>query len=358
MTSHAEWTAKAQAEIDNKTKPVGSLGRLEQWSVRLMALQQTLKPIINNGHVLLFAADHGIADDGVSQFPKVVTREMLRNLSSGGAAINAICNANALKLSVIDVGVDTDETFTGIHVAKDIAPHGTNSSLRGPAMTDAQLDAALSAGIEYANAAIDSGAQAIAIGELGIGNTAVAAILLAAVSGKSAAQVTGKGTGVEGERYDHKVKVVEQVLEKHNDVIKSREWREMFKCLGGLEIAAMAGAAVAVARSPKKPALLVDGYISMVAFLFAIHLFPAEKELLGHCAFLSHASAESGTRIAITEIEKALGVSEGGMTPMLDIGFRLGEGTGAALVFPILKAAGHIASDMNTFAGADVSGSN
>ncbi|KAI9328616.1 nicotinate-nucleotide--dimethylbenzimidazole phosphoribosyltransferase [Obelidium mucronatum] len=358
MEDYPTWVAKAQAEIDNKTKPPGSLGRLEEWSVRLMALQRTLKPTVSSGRILLFAADHGIADDGVSQFPKVVTREMLRNLGSGGAAINAICNSNGLDLSVIDVGVDTEETFPGVFVDKVFAPHGSLSSLTHEcALSKEQLDAALETGIKFANDAIRGGVDVIGIGELGIGNTAVAAILLSAASGKSAAQVTGKGTGVEGERYTHKISIVDSVVTKNKEVIDAGDWREIFCHIGGLEIASMVGASIAVARS-QKTALIVDGFISMVAFLYAAKLFPEDTHLLAQCAFFSHTSAESGTQIAIETIEDALHMTQGTLKPMLDIGFRLGEGTGAALAYPILKAAAHVASDMNTFAGAGVSGSN
>ncbi|KAJ3288524.1 hypothetical protein HDU76_007664 [Blyttiomyces sp. JEL0837] len=369
MTSTApietdEWLTKGQSEIDNKTKPPGSLGLLEQWSVRLIALQQTLKPVINKGTICLFAADHGLADEDVSQYPKVVTREMLRNLSTGGAAINALCNAtqSALTLTITDVGVDTDETFPNILVAKQHSPHGTASSLKTSAMTTDQLQSAIETGKSTANTAIATGSQVIGIGELGIGNTAVASCLLLAclksAEGNGEGEVvTGTGTGVEGERLAHKVKVVEEVVERHWSVVESGDWIEVMRVMGGLEIAAMAGAALAVAKSPSHTALLVDGFISSVAFLMALKMYPEYKTEFKKCGFLAHKSDEKGAVVVQRLIEKELGLKEGERKPVLDLGFRLGEGTGAALAFPILKAAAHVASDMNTFAGAGVSGS-
>ncbi|TPX47182.1 nicotinate-nucleotide---dimethylbenzimidazole phosphoribosyltransferase [Chytriomyces confervae] len=313
QTLDDEWLSKAQAEIDAKTKPLGSLGLLEAASVRLVVLQRTLKPRVRDGAIALFAADHGLADDG-------------------GAAINVICAANNLVLRVIDVGVDTDETFTNVLVDKVLSPNGTLSSFtQDAAMTPDQLDAAIEAGRKQASIMLLD-ADAFGIGELGIGNTAVASILLAAASGNSAAEVTGKGTGVEGERYTHKVSIVSQVLEKHADIIAKNDWKLTLQTLGGLEISAMVGACVETARTPGK-ALMIDGFISTVAFLYALKMYPNEVRAL---------------------VEGAASIGK----PLLDLGLRLGEGTGAALAFPLLKAAAHVATDMNTFAGAGVSESN
>ncbi|KAJ3382500.1 hypothetical protein HDU84_004250 [Entophlyctis sp. JEL0112] len=378
--SYPQWIANAQAEIDSKTKPPGSLGRLEDWAVRVAALRRSLKPRfasplipsltggrtlmscrVRLGRLILFAADHGLADDNVSNYPKVVTREMLRNLSSGGAAINAMCNATPnLSICVVDVGVDTSETFPNVHVRKTFAPHGTLSSLTGErAMTEEQFESAFAAGMDFANSALSEEVDALALGELGIGNTAVASILLAAVSGRPADQVTGKGTGVDGDKLKHKVDVVNSVLVKHQAVISSKNWKSIFCAVGGLEIAAICGAAIATARCSKKPALLVDGFITTVAFLMAVKLFPEDAEQLYECVFFAHNSAEHAAKIAIDEVKAAFGPEltaiGPSISPMLDLGLRLGEGTGAALGFSLLKAAAHIMSDMNTFAGAGVS---
>ncbi|KAI8619856.1 nicotinate-nucleotide-dimethylbenzimidazole phosphoribosyltransferase-like protein [Chytriomyces sp. MP71] len=354
------WLIKAAAEMAAKTKPLSSLGALEHASLRLILLQRCLKPRLVSATVCLFAADHGIADSPVSHFPKVVTREMLRNLSTGGAAINAICNAHNLSLRITDVGVDTPEVFNGIITDKELSPNGTRSSLTSDsAMSNQQLDAAFQAGFTAAREVFSSSSDvsAIGIGELGIGNTAVASILLAAATGKSAEEVTGKGTGVEGDRYSLKVSIVAQVLEKHNHVIASSDWKLILQTMGGLEIAAMTATAVAVSRTPGK-VLLVDGFISTVAFLYALLAFPDDARNLSRCAFLSHISAEQATQIAMEAVHKITDAFEGLAPlgrPLLDLGMRLGEGTGAALAFPILRAAAHIASDMNTFAGAGVS---
>ncbi|KAI9208312.1 nicotinate-nucleotide--dimethylbenzimidazole phosphoribosyltransferase [Polychytrium aggregatum] len=348
----AEWLAKARTEIDSKTKPPGSLGRLEEVAIRLCVLQQTLSPSVEKGKILLFAADHGLADEGVSQYPKIVTQEMLRNLANGGAAINAFCNANGLGLEVIDVGVDTALVFEGITRQKDASPHGTQSSLQGLAMTQEQFDNAVQAGYDAVDRAIREGHQAIGIGELGIGNTATAAALLAAESGLAGSRVTGRGTGVDDQGLERKTKIVDGVVEKHQDLIRTGDWTQIFRALGGLEIVAMAAAARRAALN--RLVLIVDGFISMAAFLYALKVYPEDRAAFYRSAFFSHQSSEQGVVVAMERIDQLLGES-GRSAPLLNLGFRLGEGTGAAVAFPLLRAAAHMASDMATFASAGVS---
>jgi nicotinate-nucleotide--dimethylbenzimidazole phosphoribosyltransferase len=189
--------------------------------------------------MLLFAADHGLADHGVSQYPKVVTREMLRNLSTGGAAINAICNSSGMDLSIFDVGVDTTETFPNIQASKVESPNGTTSSLsHKAAMTEKQFQEAFETGrISAESAILEQKVNTIGIGELGIGNTAVSSILLAAVSGRSAQEVTGAGTGVFNQKYENKVEIVSKVVEAHIATIQSKNYRNILLEMGGLEIA-------------------------------------------------------------------------------------------------------------------------
>ncbi|KAJ3415416.1 hypothetical protein HDV05_005010 [Chytridiales sp. JEL 0842] len=357
LEAETTWTPKAQVEIDSKTKPPGSLGLLEDWSRRLIILQRTLKPRIETGKILVFAADHGLADEGVSQYPKAVTREMLKNMASGGAAINALVNSTpGLSILLTDVGVDTDSTYITVPTFKTNSPHGSSSALRGDAMTPTQLSEALCAGFETAWTVLETEhVQALGIGELGISNTAVSSCLLAAVNGLGAREVTGAGTGVVGAKWEAKVKVVEGVLKKHEDIVERREWKEVLRCMGGLEIAAMTGAYIAASRHPSHPSILVDGFISTIAFLMALKCFPSDVPALRRAAFLAHTSSETGMKVAVKEVEKAMGVVEGTRRPVFELGMRLGEGTGAALAFSVLKSAAHVASDMNTFAGAGVS---
>ncbi|KAJ3104640.1 hypothetical protein HDU97_009031 [Phlyctochytrium planicorne] len=366
-TGDKTWAEAAQEAIDNKTKPPHSLGFLENWSVQLMILQQTLSPKIEKGCILLFAADHGVADEDVSQYPKAVTAEMLRNLSNGGAAINAICNSNGLDLIVTDVGVDTAEVFKGIEVVK--ACKGSRSILDvSGAMTPSDLSSAINAGDVVAQNAISKMGYknvAIGLGELGIANTTIAAtLLLAAIQYRGrngiARQVAGKGTGITDERLEKKIDVIQRAVDLHRDACMAidspaERWEEVMRRLGGLEIAAMASAARHAAI--RRCAVIVDGFISSVSFLMALLMFPEDATFLHQAAFFSHQSMEKGANMVFREIENVLGVTEGSIKPALSMDLRLGEGTGAALAFPILKAAAHVASDMQTFSQAAVSGS-
>ncbi|KAJ3130204.1 hypothetical protein HK098_005451 [Nowakowskiella sp. JEL0407] len=369
--------------IDFKTKPPGALGDLEFWATKLIFLQQTYAPKIESGRILLFAADHGIADEDVSQYPKVVTREMLRNLSSGGAAINAYCNAGSLSLEVMDVGVDTTETFANIIHSK-ASPTGTKSSLSNSAMTLSEYESALTTGrdavnryIAFQNESLSSYLVAIGIGELGIGNTATGSILLLAHIQQSdpeysAELITGRGTGISDERLVHKADVISRVTAFHKDAVSSskpgaEKYKEIMVRMGGLEVVAMMGAIHECAL--KKIPVLVDGFISQVACLYALLVFDDDRELLRNSIFVSHKSAEKAGTVVLQEIEKEMKKVESlvqsnvdgreiwKVKPVLDLGMRLGEGTGAALAFSLLKAAAHMASDMATFASAGVSGS-
>ncbi|KAJ1565727.1 hypothetical protein HK096_011161 [Nowakowskiella sp. JEL0078] len=364
---------EAWAAIDNKTKPLGSLGLLENWAVKLIVLQNTFSPNyylcivfprIDSGHILVFAADHGLADEDVSQYPKVVTREMLRNLSAGGAAINAFCNAGGLSIEVVDVGVDTTETFPNITHNK-VSSNGTVSSLRGEAMTHEQFIDAINVGRQAISRFASAGAPvAVGIGELGIGNTTTASCLLFADlfyddENADASSITGAGTGVSGDRLAHKTDVVRKVVERHANIIKHGDWKEVLRVMGGLEIVAMVGAIHEAAL--RRISVLVDGFISQSAFLYALKVFTSDKELLFRSVFLAHSSAEKGGKLMVKKIKVALkGESNDergywSTSPALDLGLRLGEGTGAALAFSLLKAASHMAADMASFESAGVS---
>jgi nicotinate-nucleotide--dimethylbenzimidazole phosphoribosyltransferase len=330
------WEA-AWAAMDAKVKPPRSLGRLESWAVQLAVLQGTLQPRIGRGRLLVFAADHGIVDEGVSAYPRSVTAEMMRTFSSGGAAITVLARSLGLEVEVIDVGVDADlGALDGVTAAK--VRRGSTSFVRGPALQETEVEAAWEVGREAVRRARADGVDALGLGEMGIGNTTVAAALLAALVAAPAAEVAGRGTGVDDEGLQRKRDVIEAALERHRAVLGDP--RRCLSALGGLEIVSLAGAATEAARL--RMAAVVDGFISTVAALVAVRIEPAVRPAL----FFAHRSTERGHGLALQALEAE---------PLLDLGMRLGEGTGAALALPILRAAADLLRDMATFEEAGVS---
>lgn len=329
------WTEKAQNEMDQKVKPPGSLGRLESLAIRIATYLETLEPRVERGRVLIFAADHGVSREGVSAYPREVTAQMVKTFSSGGAAITVLSRTLGLEVEVIDVGVDADlPEMPGVVSAK--VRRSSRNFLEEPAMTSQELEAALEAG----RAAVEraAGADAIALGEMGIGNTTAAAALLSALTGAPPEETVGRGTGVDDERLAHKRAVVAKALRLHEQALTDP--RRALAAVGGLEIAALAGAALEAAR--RRKLVLVDGFISTVSALAATRLDPAIRPAL----FFAHRSAEAGHGRALNALDAE---------PLIDLGMRLGEGTGSALAFPILKAAAAILREMATFSQAGVS---
>src|SRR5580704_119870 len=327
--------AAAQRAIDEKTKPLGSLGELETWAVRLACIQNTLTPRIDRARILVFGADHGVAAEGVSAYPPQVTPEMMRNFARGGAAINVLAKANGLEVEVIDVGVNADlSSLDGIVHAS--VRRGSRNMLHEPAMTADECTAAMNAGREAVRRAASEGVQAVGLGEMGIGNTTAAAALLSGLTGAPASETVGRGTGVDDERLAHKRDVVAQAVAKH----ASDNPKATLAALGGLELAAIAGAAL---EAPAHGMIVVaDGFISTVATLAAVRIDPNIRTNL----FWAHRSAEQGHGVALDAL---------GAIPMLDLKCRLGEGTGAALAIPLLRSAAAVLTEMATFASASVS---
>jgi len=347
-------TIVAQHAIDAKTKPLGALGRLETIAIRLALLQQSLAPRAESARICVFAADHGVTEEGVSAYPRAVTGEMMRNFDRGGAAINVIAAAHGIAVEVIDVGVDADlaglRTITHASVRR-----GTRNLAREAAMSSTELDDALRVGIEAAQRAARDGVQLLGLGEMGIGNTTSAAALLSLLSGKDSAATVGRGTGIDDDGLAHKRAVVDRTVALH---CGSRlPTREALRRVGGLEIAAMTGAALEGARLGL--AIVVDGFISSVAVLAALHIArddsPERASQLASALFFAHRSAERGHGLALEECAAFIGCDA---TPILDLGMRLGEGTGAALAIPVLRAAAAVMRDMATFASAGVSSSS
>lgn len=343
---------QARRAIDAKTKPLGALGRLEDAAVRLAVLQQTLTPRVASARVCVFGADHGVADEGVSAYPRAVTGEMMRNFGRGGAAINVIARSADVEVEVIDVGVDADlKDVPGIR--HESVRRGSRNFAQEPALSTSELAAAMRVGDGAARRAHAAGVTALGLGEMGIANTTSAAALLAALTGAAADVCVGRGTGVDDAGLARKVAVVTRAIDRHSQSIAASP-REALACVGGLEIAAIAGAALAA--SELGLAVIADGFISTVAVLAALHMArhdsPERAQRLGASLFFAHRSAERGHAFALEQCGTFDGVDA---SPLVDLGLRLGEGTGAALAMPLLRAAASVMREMATFESAGVS---
>lgn len=315
------------------TKPPGSLGRLEVLGARLAAVQGTVRPQLGGGAVAVFAADHGVTAAGVSAYPRSVTAGMVKNFLAGGAAINALARSAGAALLVVDVGVDAD---FGPHPQlwqRKIA-RGTRNLLSGPAMTPAETEAACRVGVEAAQFLSAQGGTLLAGGEMGIGNSTAAAALTAFFTGRTALEVTGRGTGVDDVGLARKRRVVEQALLKHRHAATPLG---ALAALGGLEIAALTGFYLGAATT--KTPVVLDGFIATAAALVAAALSPHARDYL----FASHLSQEPGHRLQLGQL---------GLEPLFDLELRLGEGTGAVLAFGVLRGAAAALTEMATFAEA------
>ena len=327
--------AAARERQAQLTKPPGSLGRLEELGVTLAAMQGTQHPTLDKIWISVFAADHGVVAEGISAFPQVVTGEMVRNFARGGAAISVLAGLWNARLEVVNVGtVQPLENLPGVLDAR-VAP-GTANFVHHDAMTATQRDEALAAGRDAAERAVINGARLFIGGEMGIGNTTSAAAIACALLGLPAAQLAGPGTGLDAAGVAHKALVIERALARH----RGDQPLEVLQRLGGFEIAALTGAYLRCGQLGV-PAL-VDGFITTAAALVALRMQPALAAWLFH----AHRSAEPGHR----RLQEALAAD-----PLLDLGMRLGEGSGAAVAAPILRAAAALHASMATFAEAGVS---
>ncbi|THF63155.1 nicotinate-nucleotide--dimethylbenzimidazole phosphoribosyltransferase [Pseudothauera nasutitermitis] len=325
-----------QRKIDQKTKPPGALGRLEALAAQIGLIQGTLAPALRQPHVCVFAGDHGAARAGVSAFPQEVTWQMVENFLAGGAAINVFCRQGGLGITVVDAGVNHDfGRRPGLLDAK-LGP-GTANYLEQPAMTPDSVRAALQRGRELAHALAANGCNCVGFGEMGIGNTAAAALLTHCLAGAELATVTGRGTGLDDAGLARKLALLERA------VARGGQPRDPFAALaeyGGFEIAMMAGAMLGAAE--RRMVLLIDGFIVTAALLAARAIAPA---ILPYCVF-AHRSQEPGHRLQLTHL---------GVEALMDLDLRLGEGTGAALAFPLVQAAVNFLDEMASFASAGVS---
>lgn len=330
--------AATQVRLDRKTKPLGSLGRLEAFACRLVAISGQQLPDLSKKVIFTFAADHGITAEGVSLYPKEVTAQMVFNLLGGGAGVNVLARHAGAEVRVVDVGVDHDfGDCPGLLHCK--VARGSANFAKGPAMTRDQMLAALRVGIELADQCRAEGVGLVGTGEMGIGNTSPSSAIIAAFSGLAVAQVTHHGTGIDDQALALKVAAISQGLAINrpdpNDPL------DVLQKVGGLEIAAITGLLLGCAAN--RIPVVVDGFISTAGALIAAELHPHLRDYL----FAAHQSVEVGHRFMLERI---------GVEPILDLGLRLGEGTGAALSMPLIEAGAKILAEMATFEQAGVTG--
>ncbi len=321
---------------DDLTKPQGALGRLETLGIQLAWVAGTMRPADPDAFLLTFGGDHGIAKHGVSAFPPEVTPQMVANMAAGGAAINALCRAHRISHQVIDAGVAVPCPYPGV-LDRNVV-RGTGDPLAGPAMTREQAEASIQAGIDVVNALPERPFALLGLGEMGIANSAIAALLVSVLAGIAPEEAVGPGTGVHGEALSRKLDVIRRVLALHQP--DPQDPIGALAAVGGAEFGAMAGAMLAGAS--RGWVVIVDGYIAGAAACVALALNPKLKSFL----VWSHRSAEPGARRLLEQL---------GIEPVLDFGLRLGEGTGAALAVPMLRSACAIMREMATFSGAGVS---
>ncbi|MBZ2209633.1 nicotinate-nucleotide--dimethylbenzimidazole phosphoribosyltransferase [Massilia soli] len=319
--------------INNKTKPLGSLGTLERLALQLGMIQQSVDVRLVRPAILVFAADHGIVAEGVSAYPQSVTWQMVENFLAGGAAINVFARQNGCALQIVDAGVNHDFGTRATLIDRKVAM-GTHNFAQGQAMTEAECLRAIGHGIELIDG-LDG--NVVGFGEMGIGNTTAAAALMHKMTGIAVADCVGAGTGLPPEGIAHKASVIEAAVARHAEV---REPLDILATFGGFEIAMIAGAMLRAAE--RRMVILVDGFIVTSALLVAARLHPA---VLDYCVF-SHCSNERGHQRMLEHLNA---------TPLLHLGLRLGEGTGCALALPLLASAAAFLQEMATFDSAQVS---
>jgi len=329
---------KARARVDLLTKPLGSLGRMEDLAVQLAGIHGDLFPVDTAKRVVVMAADHGVTEEGISAYPSEVTAQMVANFTAGGAAINALGRQGKVEIEVVDMGVKVDTGLPG--VKKIRIKSGTDNFRRQAAMTRSEALQALLAGFECAEEAAAAGIKVLATGEMGIGNTTASSALMAALTGYDVSLVVGRGTGLDDQKLRHKQQVVEEALAMHNiNEGKVDPFAALCK-VGGLEIAALAGLIIGAAA--KRIPVVIDGFISSTAALVAVKICPEAFSYL----IPSHLSAESGHALLMDYLN---------LKPYINMGMRLGEGTGAVLAMHLVEAAARVTNEMATFEDAGVS---
>jgi nicotinate-nucleotide--dimethylbenzimidazole phosphoribosyltransferase len=327
----------ARARQDTLTKPAGSLGRLEELSIQIAGICGNARPQIKNKAIVVMVADHGVVEEGTSAYPQEVTSQMVLNFIRGGAAINVLSQQVGARVVVVDIGIAGKPlSFNGI-VHHKVAS-GTRNMCRGPAMTIEEASEAIAAGIEIVKCEIDKGLDIVGTGEMGIGNTTASSAICSVFTGKTPAEVTGRGTGLDDKQLQHKIEVINKALNLNRP--EADKPLDVLAKVGGLEIGGLAG--VMLGAAANRVPVIIDGFISGAAALIATGLCPQVKDYL----IAAHLSVEPGHKIMMEYL---------GLKPLLDLDLRLGEGTGAALGISLAEAACRTLNEMATFAEAGVS---
>lgn len=332
-----EWSGIAQKHLDNLTKPLGSLGRLEEFAGRLVAITENKNPLLDKKVVFTFAGDHGVTEEGVSAFPKAVTRQMVLNFIRGGAGINVLARHAGAEVVVVDIGVDHDfEEVKGLLSMKVVK--GTKNFTKGPAMTREEAVRCIEVGITVAEGYVKKGYKIFGTGEMGIGNTTPSSAIAAVLTASPVVEVTGKGTGISDESLKRKIQVIEKGISVNrpdpNDPL------DVLAKIGGAEIGGIAGLVLGAAAN--RIPVVIDGFISTAGALVAYCIEPKTRDYM----FAAHQSIERGHTAMLNKM---------GLRPILDLDLRLGEGTGAALAMLLIEGGLKIYKEMATFGEAGVS---
>ena len=328
----------AQAKIDSKTKPIGSLGKIEDLAVKLCLIQRTLDPIVQRKFMFVFAADHGVVEEGVSAYPAEVTPQMVQNFLQGGAAINVFCRHHGIDMKVVDMGVNADFQEHPLLIDLKVRK-GTRNFASERAMTKQEAVQALKNGmIAFLNEYESKGIDTVGLGDMGIGNTTSSSAIISVVTGLSPELAAGRGTGIDNDTLKHKAHVIQKAIYFHNP--DPTDGLDILLKIGGLEIGGIAGAILAAAS--KRVTIVLDGLISTAGALIAALVNPHVKDYL----IAGHRSVEPAHQAALSYLE---------LEPVLDLKMRLGEGTGAALAIGILEVAAKIMTEMASFEEAGVS---
>jgi nicotinate-nucleotide--dimethylbenzimidazole phosphoribosyltransferase len=329
--------ADLQHKINQKTKPLGALGQLEEMALQIGKLQDTLKPELKNPHIVVFAADHGIAKEGISAYPPEVTHQMVLNFINGGAAINVFCRQHCICIKVVDAGVNHDFSDDLTTIIDCKMAKGTKNFLHEPAMSIAQAEACIIEGAAVVRKLFKNGCNVVGFGEMGIGNTASASALMSLICKIPVEDCVGRGTGLSTAEVERKINIIKNALQRNrtNDTPL-----EQLATFGGFEIAQMCGAMLQAAEY--KMLILVDGFISTSAFLVAYAMYPEIKAYTIFC----HQSDEQGHKKMLEHLQ---------VRPFLHLNMRLGEGTGIAIAYPLIRSAVHFLNEMASFETAGVS---
>lgn len=325
-----------QHKIDNLNKPKGSLGRLEELALQIGLIQGTLTPTLTHPCHLLLGADHGIEREGVSVSPREVTWQQMVNFSRGGGGVNMFCRQHHFKLTIVDVGVDHDLTAYPTILNKKVRAHGSGNFLHEPAMTEAEMQQCLSVGKQLVDDCFHEGCNVLCIGEMGIGNTSPSSLWMHLLLDIPLEQCVGAGAGLNNEGINHKLYILQQCLKRVRLPLTPQGIMQEF---GGLEMVTAVGAMLQATKH--RMVILVDGFIMSACALMAIRLCPEVRQ----CSIFCHVGDESGHKLMLEGM---------GVKPLLSLGLRLGEGTGALCAYPIVESAVRMINEMNNFQNANI----